>query len=249
MATQNIFDLTDTWNNVATTFTAIKMNATDTASASGSLLIDLQVGGTSRFSVGKGGNAKITNASADAIATLTGASLIVENTDAGNTGVSFNLYHNSASPAVSDGIGRIQFFGNNSSAAVIRYVGFGAVLTDPTAGAESARFQVFTYNAGTIATRLQVGAGLYMNGATGGDQGANTINATALYTNGNQIADTNGLLRARQYTVATLPAASGAAPMQRASVSDALAPVALAAVVGGGAVKVPVYDDGAWKVG
>ena len=55
MATQNIFDLTDTWNNVATTFTAIKMNATDTASAAGSLLIDLQVGGVSQFKVSKAG--------------------------------------------------------------------------------------------------------------------------------------------------------------------------------------------------
>lgn len=55
MSTQNIYDLTDTWNNVATTFTAIKMNATDTASAAGSLLIDLQVGGSSKFSVRKDG--------------------------------------------------------------------------------------------------------------------------------------------------------------------------------------------------
>ena len=55
MSTQNIFDLVDTWNAGATTFTAIKMNVTDTASASGSLLIDLQVGGVSQFSVTKGG--------------------------------------------------------------------------------------------------------------------------------------------------------------------------------------------------
>lgn len=57
MSTQNIFDLTDTWNNVATTFTAVKMNVTDTASAAGSLLIDLQTNGTSQFSVTKAGNA------------------------------------------------------------------------------------------------------------------------------------------------------------------------------------------------
>jgi hypothetical protein len=47
----NIFDLTDTWNAGATTFTAIKMNVTDTASASGSKLLDLQVGGSSVFEV------------------------------------------------------------------------------------------------------------------------------------------------------------------------------------------------------
>lgn len=55
MSTQNIFDMTDTWNAAGTTFNAIKMNVTDTASAAGSLLLDLQVGGTSQFRVSKGG--------------------------------------------------------------------------------------------------------------------------------------------------------------------------------------------------
>jgi hypothetical protein len=47
MTTRNIYDLAQTWNDGATTFTAIKMNVTDTASASASKLLDLQVGGTS----------------------------------------------------------------------------------------------------------------------------------------------------------------------------------------------------------
>lgn len=55
MATVNIFDMVDTWANGATTFTAIKMNVTDTNSASGSLLMDLQVGGVSKFNVRKDG--------------------------------------------------------------------------------------------------------------------------------------------------------------------------------------------------
>jgi hypothetical protein len=53
MTTQNIFDLSDTWNASGTTFAGIKLNVTDTASASGSLLMDLQRDGVSRFSVGK----------------------------------------------------------------------------------------------------------------------------------------------------------------------------------------------------
>jgi hypothetical protein len=55
MATKPLSDLTATWNAGGTTFTAIKMNATDTASAAGSLLIDLQVGGVSQFKVSKNG--------------------------------------------------------------------------------------------------------------------------------------------------------------------------------------------------
>jgi len=51
----NIYDMADTWNDAGTVFTAIKMGVTDTASDAGSLLMDLQVGGSSKFSVNKGG--------------------------------------------------------------------------------------------------------------------------------------------------------------------------------------------------
>ncbi len=50
-----IYDIADTWNASGTTFTAIKMSVTDTASAAASLLMDLQVGGVSRFNVTKAG--------------------------------------------------------------------------------------------------------------------------------------------------------------------------------------------------
>lgn len=55
----NIYDMADTWNDGLTAFTAIKMNVTDTASASGSLLMDLQVGGSSKFSVRKDGRLSV----------------------------------------------------------------------------------------------------------------------------------------------------------------------------------------------
>jgi hypothetical protein len=48
-------DIAEVWNNVSTTFTAIRANVTDTASAAGSLLLDLQVAGASKFRVGKDG--------------------------------------------------------------------------------------------------------------------------------------------------------------------------------------------------
>jgi len=50
-----IYDLADVWASSGTTFTGIKMNVTDTASAAGSLLMDLQVGGVSKVSVRKDG--------------------------------------------------------------------------------------------------------------------------------------------------------------------------------------------------
>jgi hypothetical protein len=54
-ASTPLVDGTQTWNNAAVTFTGLKYNATDTASAAASLLMDLQVGGVSRFSVAKSG--------------------------------------------------------------------------------------------------------------------------------------------------------------------------------------------------
>ena len=48
-------NITSTWNDAADTFTLIKADVTDTASAAGSKLLDLQVGGVSKFSVDKTG--------------------------------------------------------------------------------------------------------------------------------------------------------------------------------------------------
>lgn len=50
-------DVSQTWNNAGVTFTGMRFNATDTASASASLLMDLQVGGVSKASVTKSGTA------------------------------------------------------------------------------------------------------------------------------------------------------------------------------------------------
>src|SRR5512139_1873359 len=46
-ASAPLLDLSQTWNNAAVTFTALKLNVTNTASATASLLLDLQFGGTS----------------------------------------------------------------------------------------------------------------------------------------------------------------------------------------------------------
>ena len=50
-----VIDAAQTWNAAGVTFTGIKFNFTDTASAAGSLLMDLQVGGSSKFGVSKTG--------------------------------------------------------------------------------------------------------------------------------------------------------------------------------------------------
>ncbi len=56
-----VINAAQTWNASGVTFTGLKFNVTDTASASGSLLMDLQVGGSSKFNVNKLGYVKATN--------------------------------------------------------------------------------------------------------------------------------------------------------------------------------------------
>ena len=55
ITTSQPLSLTQTWNAAGVTFKGIDVNVTDTSSASGSLLMDLRVGGVSRFSVTKSG--------------------------------------------------------------------------------------------------------------------------------------------------------------------------------------------------
>jgi hypothetical protein len=50
-----IYNMADTWADAGVTFTAIKMNVLDTASNANSLLMDLQVGGGTRFNIRKNG--------------------------------------------------------------------------------------------------------------------------------------------------------------------------------------------------
>lgn len=52
--------VTTDWDNSEETFTGLKLNVTDTASAAASLLMDLQVGGVSKFKIDKNGNETLT---------------------------------------------------------------------------------------------------------------------------------------------------------------------------------------------
>jgi hypothetical protein len=54
-ASTPVIDATQTWNNGAVSFIGIKLNITDTASASGSNLLDLKVGGSSVAYIDKAG--------------------------------------------------------------------------------------------------------------------------------------------------------------------------------------------------
>lgn len=76
VASTPLIDVSQTWNNAAVTFTGIRENITSTLSAAGSLLLDLQVGGSSKFNVDATGAIRI-GGSANANFTQAGGNLFI----------------------------------------------------------------------------------------------------------------------------------------------------------------------------
>jgi len=87
MANVPISNLTTTWNDGATTFTGVKLNVTDTASASGSLLMDLQVDGASRFEIQAKNSAYGTAARIYKTGSTVGTLLVEQDVNSGTLGI------------------------------------------------------------------------------------------------------------------------------------------------------------------
>jgi hypothetical protein len=92
--------ISQTWDALAVAFTAFKVNATSTNSASGSLLLDLQVGGVSKFSVDKAGVTKINNGGT---LTWTSAdSLVISSTSAYQRVLAYSFYDTGLGAGIGD---------------------------------------------------------------------------------------------------------------------------------------------------
>jgi hypothetical protein len=117
---------------------------------------------------------------------LTSLTLTAGNDGAGSL-PSVNLIRFSATPAANDYLAGVEFFGSDSDGNQQHYSSIAGYIISATGGAEAGGFLIGTEYAGTWAVRVQVGRGLFMAGATGGDQGTGTINATAVYDDGVQL--------------------------------------------------------------
>lgn len=118
---------------------------------------------------------------------ITGASFTgnftVTSTDAGaSVGPTLKLYRNSASPAASDIIARLDFAGMDSGAAEQRYGDIYVQITDPTAASEDATMFIRNVVAGTVTSQISLtatGAQIPAIGATTPGTGAfTTLSAT-----------------------------------------------------------------------
>lgn len=140
----DVFNMTDTWNAGGTTFTAIKMNVTDTASAAASLLLDMQVGGASKLSVSKGGSLVLTGG------TITAAAPIFDATRTwNNAGVTFTAMRLNVTDTASGG----------SSLLMDLQVGGSSVFSVHKSGGitlASSAAVVFTNRVGIVASAFGV---------------------------------------------------------------------------------------------
>lgn len=122
------------------------------------------------------------------VAVQTSGDNTITSTDAGATaGPILTLDRNSASPAASDVLGEIAFKGRDNGAGTDTFARIDAVITDATAASEDGELRIATPVAGTLANRVNIGAGLYTTNASGGDKGADSINASTAYIGGTQI--------------------------------------------------------------
>ena len=261
-----VLNATQTWNNVSTTFTAAKINATDTASGANSLLIDLQQSGTTRFGVIKDGALYASNAGTKHFNMYSnGGGFACSNSGAVLSTTSYNailtghgprfandvtIQWSSASVITAGGgspdlvISRkttasLQFGSVDAAAPVAQTIGPQSVV----AGTSNTAGQNFTVR-GSQGTGTGAGGDIIFQVASAGSSGtAQNALATAM-----RVYNTKTVAVGSAFTVATLPAAGTQG--RRAWVTDALAPAFLGALTGGGAVVTPVFDNGtAWVAG
>lgn len=90
----------------------------------------------------------------------------------------------SASSAISDILGEILYEGYSSTEVKRSLARIDTIFDVVTNAAESANLRVSVMRGGTLTAVTNWKAGMYMNGAIGGDKGAGTINATSLYEGG-----------------------------------------------------------------
>ncbi len=149
-----IDNMTVTWNNIATVFTGIKLNVTDLASpAFTPKLIDLQVGGVSKFNVSKLG---VVNAGSGSFTT---AVLIGDN--AGE----FFFGQNADASLMWSSVGVIKAMDGNAGPGILRTPG-RTVASLPTAAAAGSGARSFVTDANATMT-AGIGTVVAAGGANG----------------------------------------------------------------------------------
>ena len=218
-----VLNLSQTWNAGGVAFTGLRSNITNTASAAGSLLMDLQLGGVTQFAVNPTGNGPIIQ-----------------------SGQNY-MY---LSPAnLTPVVGIYKFSG--LFAANGANIGWSSGLTAPDILLERDAANTLAQRNGANAQTFRVYN--TFTDASNYERHSTTWSGSVCYAKNENLGTGSARLYipvTGATTVAGLPAAATAGAGARCFVTDATATAFLSTVVGGGANKVPVVCDGTlWLIG
>lgn len=105
--------------------------------------------------------------------------------DAGaGAGPDLSITRDSSSPAASDALGRIIFYGRDSATNLDPTIVLAASWLDPTSTSEDSKIEILSQVAGSQVVALGAANGIVSGAPTGSYQGTGTVNATAYYKNG-----------------------------------------------------------------
>lgn len=120
---------------------------------------------------------------------ITGSLQVVSTATDANEAPTLDLWRNSASPDDADVLGGVLFSGEDDGGNATAYARIRGAIVDQTHPEEDGAIFFRTMLAGTEGNRMAIANGAYMAGATGGDQGANTFNASAFYIDGQDVKE------------------------------------------------------------
>lgn len=120
------------------------------------------------------------------VALASDGDLTLTDDDGGDSaGPVLDLYRNSASPANGDTLGILEFNGEESADAKVRYGAIFVVADTVTSGSEDSTINFRIIDGGSAINTMSVAHdGIYTNTASGGGQGVGTINADAVFDDG-----------------------------------------------------------------
>jgi hypothetical protein len=135
---QSVIDLAGTWNTTGTP-SAFKLNITDTASNASSLLMQLQTGGTNRFTVSKGG-------------------VVTSTTFSGTFSVSSGDFTNTGFPTIRSGTTQMMVFTTNANVNVAANGAYSIGWATSVPAATGADLRMWRDDAGIWALRNETNA-------------------------------------------------------------------------------------------
>jgi hypothetical protein len=251
-----VLNLSQTWSNGAVTFTGMKFNVASDTSAAASLLMDLQVGTASKFSVDKSGNIStlgtlLTNASQAWVSAANNANARLNTSGlklAANTLFGWTTTVNESNDALDlilrrKGAANLQLGAADAASPVAQTLSVQSIVGGggtPNLSAAAYPFKI----TGAQGTGQGAGGSIIFQTAPAAASSGNGQNGL---TDALTIDSVGSVQIVRALTVATLPGTPLAGMIAR--VSDALAPaIGVTVASGGSAYALVNYNGSNWTV-